>query len=1004
VIFPCALPPNDRRHPKPSGRVSELAVFAEFQTFLPPISKTTLLMKTLRHNRILLGWFMTVLVFCLQVATPLQSGTFYWAPDLDGADVDFFPDPQEGGNWDTTSLNWWDSTSYDSPVGGAAWDNGGNHTAVFGIGGVGPTLVGITSPVTVGELVFDADGVVLNAASASDILTFAGGSPTITIKGDSAGADTAVTINAALAGTNGLSIVFDDASAYAGTTGYAVLTLGSSGGTNTLTGGNGISVGQRVVLSVDVTSSDLSAGRNPLGGNQITLQTDSELNILGSSLMPDGLSGRVFGTSGTGNSSRVDFTGTATGVSVPGGAGTLGLPETATNIVPSLNGNAAATAIQYQDSNGTTQTVSNYAVQWVGKVSIGTAGAYTFFSSSDDGSRIFIDGNLVLNKDGSTGDLSSAPIFLSSGLHEIRIDYVQGGGGASVNLGYAGPDTDISGSGQIRRIIPSNFLRQAEVNTAAGASNALQLGNAVHLTGNALISLSDTDFTSVQLGRLILNSGVTLSVDSYDLVGDTVVGNGAGFGKTLRFGGTTGEPTIFGTPSSGTAATVSIASDMNVAFDGVVSDEGRAMTIQKTGAGLLSFNQTNFANSLGAGTSIEMIRQTATVDATYDDIFDPYDPGNNVYVSTLTTTDTSGLSLGMTVSGTGVSPGAVIVAIVDGTTFKVSGDASKVPAAATLTFTKTPTLVLTGSSAAGAFNPIGSAEIVLSGGNLVLDSKGATTAGIGPVFNNLVTVNENSVIQSVANASTLTLGSGSNGINIASGKTLVLDAIAGGRSASDPGANLIIAGGINGDNTTSLIIRSTLKNSVGTVSAVNALADGVVQQIGFASLSGVVTLTGNNAGFDGALNFEPGSNLRLEGVNSLSGKSFTMAGGTLQMLDDGDGSGGLQNFAFNHAITLTGNATLAVGRTANSQAPYYVSGGEQAGADREPQHGAADTDHGQQQRLRIAGDGSHHSVWYADLHRHQRHQLQPPDGVAFERPGDRGGQHPEKRRGHAAVE
>ncbi|MCX6839893.1 MAG: PA14 domain-containing protein [Verrucomicrobia bacterium] len=872
-------------------------------------------MKTLRHNRILLGWFMTVLVFVMQVATPLQSATFYWAPD-----IGFGADPQEGGNWNTTGTNWWlgdNDTSIGStlttPMGATTWSSPGNHTAVFGSAGVGPTLVGITSPVTVGGLVFDANGVFLNAASATDSLTFAGGSPTITIKGDSAGADTAVAINAALAGTNGLSIVFDDASGYTGSTGYAVLTLGSGGNSyaSTLSGGNGITVGQKVILSVDVASSDLIANRNPLGSNKITLQSDSELNILGSSNTTSGLSGRVFATSGTGNSSRVDFTATATGVAVPGGFGTLGLPATATNIVSSLNGNGAATSIQYLDSNSATQTVSNYAVQWVGQVNIGAAGAYTFFSNSDDGSRIFIDGNLILNKDGSTGDLSSAPIFLAAGRHDIRIDYVQGGGGANINLGYAGTEL---GSAQIRTIIPNGSLKQADVNTPEGSSTALQLGNAVHLTGNALISLSDTDFTSVQLGRLILNKGVTLSVDSYDLLGNTVVGNGAGFGKTLRLGGTTGAPTIFGTPGSVPdllTDIVTIASDMNVAFDGVVSDEGRAMTIRKEGGGWLSFNQTSSANSLVAGTSIQMIGQTASKTATTT-------AGDNFF----SVTDATGLSVGMTVAGTGVPAGAVVTGI-SGLNVTISGDVT-VSGAPTLAFAKTPTLVLTGSSAAGASNPIGSAGIMLNRGNLVLDSKGATAAGNGPVFNNQVTVSQNAVIQSVANASTLTLGSASRGISIAAGKTLVLDAIAGGISATDPGANLIIAGGITGDNTTSLIIRSTLKNAVTTLSAVNALANGVVQQTGFASLSGVVTLTGNNAGFNGALNFEPGSNLRLEGVSSLSGKSFTMAGGTLQMLDDGDGSGGAQNFAFNHAISLTGNATLAVGRTATSQAPYYT--------------------------------------------------------------------------------
>ncbi|MDP2324956.1 MAG: hypothetical protein Q8N51_13135, partial [Gammaproteobacteria bacterium] len=359
------------------------------------------------------------------------------------------------------------------------------------------------------------------------------------------------------------------------------------------------------------------------------------------------------------------------------------------------------------------------------------------------------------------------------------------------------------------------------------------------------------------------------------------------------------------------------------------------------------------------------------------------------------TGSTANLSVGMSVSGTGVKEGAVITKIIDENTFMISGNSSAAvvlqrAGSSTLTFSKTPTLVLTGSTAAVAFNPIGSAEIVLKGGNLVLDSKGATLAGIGPVFDNKVTVNQASTIQSVINAARTVLGSGTNGITINSvelsstraadddvvtvastadlrvgqivsgtgiaagttilsidsatqltlsnnateagtdelkyGGILTLDAIAGGRPATDPGANLVIAGNIVGDETTALVVRSTQKNGGTTITAANATIEGVAQETGFASQSGVVTLIGNNTGFLGTLRFEPGSNLRVEGVNALSNKTFTMAGGTLQLLDDGDGTGSKQtpSFAFNHNITVTGNSTLAVGRTATSQAPYFT--------------------------------------------------------------------------------
>jgi hypothetical protein len=818
-----------------------------------PITRFSILnlMKILRRNRLLLGWLMTLLVATAQISPPLRGAIVLWNPS--GSLID-------SGDWDTTTLNW-------GAGGTAAWVNANNDIAKFGDNINGPpSSVFITGPVSTGGLLIEAQNgspidfslTAGGVTPANNTLNFAGINPTIKLKGSSnletnpllPDPDHVARIHAKLTGNQGLIVEFEDTAGTAGS-GYGVLKLGqrNQNYASTLTGN--ITVKNKAGLAVDVSPSDLFSGNNPLGAtNTIILEQGSKFEISGAKTS-QGLSGRVFDTNGTGNTSRVDFTGTA-----------------------------VSTRIDNQLNNLSIST-TNTAVQWLGKVEIGLAGGYTFFANADDGSRIFIDGQLVLNNDGGKGstDLSSAPIFLSSGLHDIRVDYVQGGGGANINLGFAGPDTG-GFNGQIRNVIPFSKLYQADVNQTTGASTALQLGNNLDVKGNALVDMRNEDFSSVQLGRLQIHNGAMLTVASTTLTGDPVLGNGAGFGKTLRFGGTSLDPTLFGTPASVGPQNVTIASDVNVAFDGVVSDQGRAMTIQKTGSGWLYFNQTLSANNLGASSSIQMVGNTATQTAT----FSSYD--DSFYQSTLTTASTAGLSVGMTVGGSGMPAGTVIMEIVNGTTFKVAGNASALQPGASLTFSKNPTLVLTG--APGGNNPIGSAGVVLSGGNLVLDSKGATAAGMGPALNNQITVNQNAVIQSVANASTVTLG---GNIAIAANKTLVLDAIAGGQPAADPGANLILAGGITGDNTTTLVIRSTQKNAGTTVNALTALANRVVQQTGFAAQSGLVTLTGNNAGFNGTLNFEPGANLRVEGVSALSGKTFVMAGGTLQLLDDGDGTG-----------------------------------------------------------------------------------------------------------------
>ncbi|MEZ5387073.1 MAG: hypothetical protein R3F13_16315 [Prosthecobacter sp.] len=449
-----------------------------------------------------------------------------------------------------------------------------------------------------------------------------------------------------------------------------------------------------------------------------------------------------------------------------------------------------------------------------------------------------------MNNDGGKGysDLSSEPITLSKGYHDIRIDYVQGASSnGRIQLAWARPGGSFN---EQKQTIESISLRQADVNTAERSSNALQYGNDVHLTGNAVISLAGDQFTSVQLGALLIDTGITLTAESRDANDQLVTGNDDGFGKTLRFGldqNGNNATSILGTSTG----TVTLASDMNVAFDGAVSDgSGRTMTLLRTGSGWLSFNQTQVASDL------------------------------------------------------------------DSTTIEMAGTGS---------------LVLNGSTVAGAQNPIGSALIRLNGGNLILDSKGATSTGVGPVFDNAVTILQNATIQSVANASNITLGSSTNGITLNAGTTLTLDAIAGGRSnPADPGANLIIAGNIVGSG--DLRITSTIKNAANNGGATVTNADATVANIArvaFNSARGTVTLTGNNVGFTGGITIDPLSILRIEGVPALSGKTFTMTGGSLFLLADGDGTGNRDEapFGFDHNITIAGNSTLGVGRVGNTT--YY---------------------------------------------------------------------------------
>src|SRR5439155_25778685 len=119
--------------------------------------------------------------------------------------------------------------------------------------------------------------------------------------------------------------------------------------------------------------------------------------------------------------------------------------------------------------------VTNFATRWSAMISITQPGPTTFATQTDDGSRLFVDNILVVANDGSHGVQSlSGTINLGVGLHDLRVDYAQGGGGDQAQVSY-GP------AGGVLVPIPFNVLYTPD---------PLTLGNALTVSGNSTLQLS----------------------------------------------------------------------------------------------------------------------------------------------------------------------------------------------------------------------------------------------------------------------------------------------------------------------------------------------------------------------------------------------------------------------------------------------------------------------------------------------------------------------------------
>lgn len=89
---------------------------------------------------------------------------------------------------------------------------------------------------------------------------------------------------------------------------------------------------------------------------------------------------------------------------------------------------------------------NEFGVVFTGRLIAPKKGSYRFYLSSDDGSRILIDGKEVVAYDGihPAGDIKEQGLTLEQGEHDFRLEYFQGGGQIELYAAWKGSDTQIT--------------------------------------------------------------------------------------------------------------------------------------------------------------------------------------------------------------------------------------------------------------------------------------------------------------------------------------------------------------------------------------------------------------------------------------------------------------------------------------------------------------------------------------------------------------------------------
>ena len=101
-----------------------------------------------------------------------------------------------------------------------------------------------------------------------------------------------------------------------------------------------------------------------------------------------------------------------------------------------------------------------FSVRWSGWVHAPITGGYTFYTTSDDGVRLWVNNQLLINNWTDHGATeNSGSITLTAGKkYDIKLEYYENGGAATIKLSWAPP-------GQAKQIIPQQRLYPRNVHT-----------------------------------------------------------------------------------------------------------------------------------------------------------------------------------------------------------------------------------------------------------------------------------------------------------------------------------------------------------------------------------------------------------------------------------------------------------------------------------------------------------------------------------------------------------
>jgi hypothetical protein len=171
-------------------------------------------------------------------------------------------------------------------------------------------------------------------------------------------------------------------------------------------------------------------------------------------------------------------------------------------------------------SPGTGINADGNSIRWLGKIEPRYTGEYTFYITSDNGRRLWINNQLVIDKWLNDWDIEySGVITLTAGQqYDIKLEYFENNGGANCKFSW-------SSASQPKEIVPKNQLYPAALSAARLAVAASASNTTTILYPNPAAGSFRLKFNAAQarivvydvLGREVIPSKVIYSNQAIDI-------------------------------------------------------------------------------------------------------------------------------------------------------------------------------------------------------------------------------------------------------------------------------------------------------------------------------------------------------------------------------------------------------------------------------------------------------------------------------------------------------